>query len=69
MLPGDTKFDTFLPFSSDQMIRNLSITIGDVGLGSIELCVTPIFMLRFLIIWSAAIRDYNFYVIRSMFNP
>ena len=26
------------PFSSDQMIRNLSMKIGDVGLGSIELC-------------------------------
>ena len=30
------------PFSSDQMIRNLSMKIGDVGLGSIELaCNCP----------------------------
>ena len=30
---------------------------------------SPIFMLKFLIIWSVAIRDYHFYVIRSTFNP
>ena len=28
----------FHPFSSDQMVRNLSMKIGDVGLGSIKLC-------------------------------
>ena len=30
---------------------------------------SPIFMLKFLVIWSAAIRDYDFYVIRLTFNP
>ena len=44
--------------AADQITRNFSMNIGDVGLGSIE----------FFIIWSAAIRDYNFYVISSMFN-
>ena len=30
---------------------------------------TPSAATKFLIIWSAAIRDYDFYVIRSTFNP
>ena len=39
VMPGDTyKVWHIHPFSSDQMIRNLSMKIGDVGLGSIELC-------------------------------
>ena len=29
---------------------------------------SPIFMLEFLDFWSVAIRDYDFYVIRSTFN-
>ena len=49
------------PFSSNQMIRNLSVKIGDWP-------TSPIFMLKFLIIWTVAIRDYDFYAIRAMFN-
>ena len=54
---------TFTPFSSDQMIRNLSMKIGEVDSGSARLLcaasnlaepesTSPIFMLKFLIIWS-----------------
>ena len=63
----------FTPFSSDQMIRKLSIKIGEVDSGSARLlCVasnlaepestSPILMLNFLIIWSAAVRDDDFHV-------
>ena len=49
-------------FAADQMIRNLSMKIGEVDLGSARLLAThsnlaelestsPIFMLTFLIIW------------------
>ena len=55
------------------MIRNLSIKIGEVDSGSARLlCVasnlaepestSPILMLNFLIIWSAAVRDDEFHV-------
>ena len=53
--------DYYAPSSSDQMIRNLSIEIGDVDSGSARLLcsnlaepesTSPIFMLKFLIIWS-----------------
>ena len=46
---------TFTPISSDQMIRILSMKIGEVDWGSARLLCAPIFMLKFLIIWSAAI--------------
>ena len=41
--------------AADQMIRNLSMKIGEVDSGSARLLAThnfPIFMLKFLIIWS-----------------
>ena len=61
---SDGLITNFTPFSSDQMIRNLSMKIGEVD--SARLLAThsnlaepestsPIFMLEFLIIWSAAI--------------
>ena len=54
---------TFTPFCSDQMIRNLSMKIGEVDSGSARLLAvhsnlaepestSPNFMLKFLIIWS-----------------
>ena len=56
------------------MIRNLSIKIGEVDSGSARLLATHsnlvepestslIFMLKFLLIWSAANRDDDFHVI------
>ena len=59
--------------AADQMIRNLSMKIGEVDSGSARLlCVasnlaepestSPILMLNFLIIWSAAVRDDDFHV-------
>ena len=55
--------DYYTPSSSDQMIRNLSMKIGEVDSGSARLLAahsnlaepestSPIFMLKFLIIWS-----------------
>ena len=49
--------------AADQMIRNLSMKIGEVDSGSVRLLAThsnlaepestsPIFMLKFMIIWS-----------------
>ena len=63
---SDWWMTTFTPSSSDQMIRNLSMKIGEVDSGSARLLcaasnlaepesTSPIFMLKFLIIWSAAI--------------
>ena len=42
---------TFTPVSSDQMIRNLSMKIAHSNLAEPE-STSPIFMLKFLIIWS-----------------
>ena len=55
--------DYYTPSSSDQMIRNLSMKIGEVDSGSARLLAphsnlaepestSPIFRLKFLIIWS-----------------
>ena len=63
---SDWWMTTFTSSSSDQMIRNLSMKIGEVDSGSARLLcaasnlaepesTSPIFMLKFLIIWSAAI--------------
>ena len=60
---SDWWMTTFTPSSSDQMIRNLSMKIGEVDSGSARLLAahsnlaepestSPIFMLKFLIIWS-----------------
>ena len=43
------------PSSSDQMIRNLSMKIGEVDSGSTRVNLTN--FLKFLIIWSAAITQ------------
>ena len=61
-------------FAADQMMINLSIKIGEVDSGSARLlCVasnlaepestSPIFMLKFIIIWSAANIGDDFHVI------
>ena len=63
---SDGWMTTSIPFSSEQMIRNLSMKICEFDSGSARfLCAasnltepestSPIFMLKFLIIWSAAI--------------
>ena len=57
---SDGPMTNFNPFSSDQMIRNLSMKIHEVDLATHSnpaepKSSLPIFMLTFLIIWSAAI--------------
>ena len=47
---GDRQMTLFTPYSSDQMIINLSMKIGEVEPES----TSPIFLLKFIIIWSAA---------------
>ena len=48
------------------MIRNYSMKIGEVCSGPIEFTIE---LCANCVDWSAANRDYDFYVIRSMFNP